>query len=115
MKREEWEKKYKGQLRKITVTVKDIRGICGAGLKPGDKFVIEGSNLILKESDKVCPTALVSIYPMIFAMKFGVDPKFLGGEYAQCLDPGPPYTCGGTVIFEIKAEKKGSSNSVWQR
>jgi hypothetical protein len=24
--------------------------------------------------------------------------------YVQCLDPGPPYTAGGTVIFEIKRE-----------
>jgi hypothetical protein len=25
--------------------------------------------------------------------------------YAQCPDPGKPYTCGGTVIFELKREK----------
>jgi hypothetical protein len=25
--------------------------------------------------------------------------------YMQCLDPGKPYTDGGTVIFEIKREK----------
>jgi hypothetical protein len=24
--------------------------------------------------------------------------------YVQCLDPGPPYTPGGTVIFEIRRE-----------
>jgi hypothetical protein len=25
--------------------------------------------------------------------------------YVQCLDPGKPYTDGGTVLFEIKREK----------
>jgi hypothetical protein len=25
--------------------------------------------------------------------------------YAQCPDPGEPYTCGGTVIFELRREK----------
>jgi hypothetical protein len=29
-----------------------------------------------------------------------------GGEddigYVQCPDPGEPYTCGGTVIFELR-------------
>jgi len=24
--------------------------------------------------------------------------------YVQCLDPGEPYTAGGTVVFEIRRE-----------
>ena len=33
----------------------------------------------------------------------------IGGEddvgYAQCPDPGEPYTCGGTVVFELRRER----------
>jgi hypothetical protein len=25
--------------------------------------------------------------------------------YVQCPDPGAPYTCGGTVVFELRREK----------
>jgi hypothetical protein len=48
---------------------------------------------------------------MLAALARGVSFKDLGlavqeGNvgYVQCLDPGPPYTAGGTVIFEIKRE-----------
>ena len=27
--------------------------------------------------------------------------------YVQCPDPGKLYTCGGTVVFELKREKSG--------
>jgi len=42
----------------------------------------------------------------------GVPPALgIGKEedtgYAQCPGPGEPYTCGGTVIFELKREKAG--------
>jgi hypothetical protein len=49
---------------------------------------------------------------MVVALGRGVGFKELGlaekeGDvgYVQCLDPGPPYTPGGTVIFEIRREK----------
>lgn len=44
--------------------------------------------------------------PLILYLKEGADPIKLGlskdKEYAymQCVDPGEPYTEGGTVIFE---------------
>jgi hypothetical protein len=25
--------------------------------------------------------------------------------YVQCPDPGEPYTCGGTVLFELRRER----------
>jgi len=26
-------------------------------------------------------------------------------SYVQCPDPGEPYTCGGTVVFELRREE----------
>jgi len=49
---------------------------------------------------------------MIVPLNRGISFKQLGlateeGEkgYIQCLDPGKPYTDGGTVLFEIKRER----------
>jgi len=49
---------------------------------------------------------------MIVPLSRGINFKQLGltteeGEkgYVQCLDPGKPYTDGGTVLFEIKRER----------
>ena len=52
--------------------------------------------------------ALVPLLHYVVAIREGVDPVKLGlakeGEkaYVQCVDPGDPYTSGGTVIFEIE-------------
>jgi len=29
--------------------------------------------------------------------------------FIQCPDPGEPYTCGGTVVFELRREKVDDS------
>jgi hypothetical protein len=49
---------------------------------------------------------------MIVSLSRGISFKQLGlskeeGEkgYIRCLDPGKPYTNGGTVLFEIKRER----------
>ena len=50
--------------------------------------------------------ALSSLLHYVVALGEGVDPVKLGlakeGKYAyiQCVDPGEPYTEGGTVIFK---------------
>ena len=57
-------------------------------------------------SASITAHAFASLLPYIVALRKGIKPKELGlgrGEkaYVQCLDPEPPYTDGGTVIFEI--------------
>jgi len=66
--------------RRVVVTVDRVKGKCGAGLKVGDKFVCEGENLKLKESDKVCLAAFNSIYPMILTARLGLNIEKLGLE-----------------------------------
>lgn len=95
---------------RLVITVKEIRGKCPV-FKVEDRIVIDVPEIAPKEADALCIHALGSMLPMIVALSKGVSFKELGlakedGEvgYVQCLDPGPPYTPGGTVIFEIERE-----------
>ena len=96
---------------RLTITVKKIRGKCPV-FKVGDRITIEGPNVIPKKTDALCVHALGSMLSMVIALGRGAGFKELGlaekeGDvgYVQCLDPGSPYTPGGTVIFEIRREK----------
>lgn len=94
---------------RIVIKVKEIRGNC-AVFKGGEKIVIEGPEINLKETDRICIHALASLLHYVVALREGVDPVKLGlakeGEkaYIQCVDPGEPYTDGGTVVFEVVRE-----------
>ncbi len=94
-------------LKKLIIKAVEIKGNCPI-YKIGDKTVIEGPEINLEESDKVCVHALFSLGTFIVALRKGINPQSLGltkddnnKAYYQCLDPGPPYTEGGTVIFEV--------------
>jgi len=99
-------------MKKLTIEVVDISGICPV-YKVGDRLVIDdGYKLNLKETTNVCMHSLTSILPYYIALSKGVNPVELGltkkdkpGQhkkkaYIQCLDPCK-YTGGGTVVFEI--------------
>ena len=95
---------------RLIVTAKEIRGRCPV-FDVGDKIVIEEPRIVLKKTDACCIHALGSILTTMIALSRGVSFKELGLSkddhnvgYVQCLDPGLPYTEGGTVIFEIKQE-----------
>jgi uncharacterized repeat protein (TIGR04076 family) len=66
--------------------------------------VIEGSNILLKESDVICPTAFASIYYRLYAHDKGADV----GRLIQCPDSyiWDPGAGAGTVLFEINVEEK---------
>ncbi len=96
----------KKDFKKLTIKVKEIRGICPV-YKLGEKIVIdEGYKLNMKETDNICMHSLGSIIPYYVALSRGIKPADLGlarkGEkaYLQCLDPCE-YTGGGTVVFEV--------------
>ena len=92
---------------KLIIKAVEIKGNCPV-YSIGDKTVIEGPEINLQQSDKVCVHALFSLGTFIVALREGINPQSLGltkdddnKAYYQCLDPGPPYTEGGTVIFEV--------------
>lgn len=104
-------------MNKLIIKVKEIRGKC-AVYKGGERIVIYGPEIDLKQTDKICVHALSSILYYVVALREGVDPVKLrlakkgNKSYVQCVDPGQPYTNGETVIFEISIEKlKGSQKN----
>jgi len=96
--------------QRLVITVKEIRGKCPVH-KVGDRIVVEAPRIVCAETDALCVHALGSMLSMVIALSKGVSFQDLGlahkkGRvgYVQCLDPGEPYTPGGTVIFEIRRE-----------
>ncbi|AEH24716.1 TIGR04076 family protein [Pyrococcus yayanosii] len=103
-------------MERLTARVVEIRGRCPV-FKVGDRIVIEGPEVKLDETDALCTHAFASLLPYIVALRKGIKPRELGlgkGDkaYIQCLDPGPPYTDGGTVIFEIAVVENEAEKSV---
>ncbi|HDZ35872.1 MAG TPA: TIGR04076 family protein [Thermococcus sp.] len=103
-------------MEQLEIRVIEIRGKCPV-FHTGDRIVVEGPTINLKETDAICTHAFASLLPYIVALRKGIKPNELGlgrGEkaYIQCLDPGPPYTDGGTVIFEITVVRDESKKGV---
>ncbi len=66
--------------------------------------MIEGSNLLLKESDVVCPVAFASMFYRLFALRQGAE----AARFIQCPDSyiwGPEAGLG-SVLFEIDVKEK---------
>ena len=100
------EEKYR-----LVITVKEIRGKCPV-FKVGDRIIIESPKVAVEKTSNICIHAFGCMLSMIVPLSHGLSFKQLGlateeGEkgYVQCLDPGKPYTDGGTVLFEIKRER----------
>ena len=97
----------------LEIEVCEIRGKCPVH-KVGDKMVIDGPSIVLEKTDAVCVHALSTLLHYVVALEEGADPVKLGltrsevkeCAYMQCVDPGEPYTHGGTVIFRCRRIQK---------
>ena len=93
----------------LEIEVCEVRGKCPV-YKVGDKIVVDDPVIVLDKTDALCTHALSSLLHYTVALERGADPVELGlskpedreHAYIQCLDPGAPYTQGGTVVFKIK-------------
>mgnify|MGYP006298347997 CR=1 FL=1 len=92
---------------KLVLEVAKIKGNCPV-YNIGDKSFINGPEIDLERSDKVCIHALFALGTFIVDLREGMNPSKIGLSkkeegvgYFQCLDPGPPYTNGGTVLFKV--------------
>jgi len=101
---------------RLIITAKEISGNCPV-FKAGDKMVVESPKIVVSKTDNICVHAFGCMLSMIVPLSHAMSFKQLGlakGEeekgYVQCLDPGKPYTDGGTVLFEIKRERIQRSN-----
>jgi uncharacterized repeat protein (TIGR04076 family) len=94
---------------KLTLEAIKVDGFCPV-YEPGDKTIIKGPTIDLENSDAVCIHALFCIGPSLIALREGIAPSTLGlstededSGFFQCLDPGKPYTEGGTVLFKVSS------------
>ena len=91
----------------LEIEVCEVKGYCPVH-KVGDKIVIDGAEIVLEKTDAVCVHALSSLLHYVVALDEKADPRKLGlskekeKAYIQCVDPGEPYTSGGTVIFKCR-------------
>lgn len=89
----------------LEIKVCEIRGKCPVH-KIGDKMTIKGPQILLDKTDAICVHAFSTLLHYVVALEEGADPvrlrlsKDRGHAYMQCMDPGEPYTEGGTVVFE---------------
>ncbi len=96
---------------RVLICVKEVKGYCAAGYKPGDCFEAEWFYLKPMQNTKICLHALNAILTLLIPFMKGISARELGiGSednvgFLQCPDPGKPYTEGGTVIFEVRREK----------
>jgi len=97
----------------LEIKVREIRGSCPVH-KVGDRIVIDSPKILLDETDAICTHALPTLlhYATILEhdwcpLKLGLTtPENQEHAYMQCIDPGRPYTEGGSVIFECRRLSK---------
>jgi uncharacterized repeat protein (TIGR04076 family) len=93
----------------LEIEVAEVRGYCPV-YKVGDKIVIDDPEIVLEKTDALCIHALSCLLHYALVLERGADPVELGlskpedreHAYIQCVDPGAPYTHGGTVIFKCR-------------
>ncbi len=71
-------------------------------VKEGEKFVVEGTMVNLKETDSLCAVALGAIQYSLFIMGKAEDPKDFGRSDAYTLQCPDPET---RVLFEITRQR----------
>jgi uncharacterized repeat protein (TIGR04076 family) len=83
----------------ILARVISQKGTCGRGHKVGDEVLFTGDSV----EGRICITALYSMLPKVFAMRYGAYFPWLENQdiYTHaCPDPNNP------VVFELRRVKK---------
>ena len=93
----------------LEIIVHEIKGYCPV-YKVGNKIVIDDPGIDLEKTDALCIHALSTLLHYALILEHSWCPVKLGltteadpdHAYMQCVDPGKPYTEGGTVIFKCR-------------
>jgi len=96
----------------LEIRVHEIRGKCPVH-REGDRITVDDPEIDLERTDALCTHALSTILHYTTILERNWCPVELGltvdGDeehaYMQCVDPGKPYTEGGTVIFQVRRLK----------
>jgi len=83
----------------VEASVKKIKGKCSHGYKVGDKIIFDGLNI----KGRVCPSALATIVPTIYAFMWGAE--FPWDENRDVTDV-PCVDSKNQVVFELKRDRK---------
>jgi len=100
----------------LEIKVHEIRGICPV-YKEGDRIIVNDPQIVLEKTDALCTHALSTLLHYVLILERNWCPVELGltdaahpdVAYLQCVDPGKPYTDGGTVIFACRRIGESSS------
>lgn len=98
----------------LEIVVHKIKGKCSV-YKVSDRITIKVPKIVLERIDALCTHALSTLLRYALILERSLCPIELGlttpynpeHTYLQCVDPGEPYTEGGTVIFECKRIENG--------
>lgn len=96
----------------LEIVVHEIKGKCPV-YKIGDRLIIDDPEIILEKTDALCTHALSTLLHYVTILEHDwcpielglTTPEHPGNAYMQCVDPGRPYTEGGTVIFKCRRIK----------
>jgi len=96
----------------LEIQVHEIRGKCPV-YREGDRIIVDDPEIDLERTDALCTHALSTLLHYTTILERNWCPVELGltvdGDeehaYIQCVDPGEPYTEGGTVIFRVRRLK----------
>jgi len=98
-------------MHRVVLLVKEVRGNCPV-YQAGDQITLDGYYVDCRRSSNICMHAFSSMLTLLSdfahgssAIDLGIGSKADVG-YLNCPDPGPPYTGGGTVLFELRREPK---------
>lgn len=100
----------------LEIKVCRISGTCPV-YKIGDRMLIDDPRILLDKTDAICTHALSTLLHYVTILEHDWCPVQLGlttprdpdHAYMQCVDPGEPYTEGGTVVFDCRRIREGSS------
>jgi len=100
----------------LEIKVHEIKGKCPV-YKVGDRMVIDDPKIVLDKTNALCTHALSTLLHYVTILEHDWCPVKLGlttpqnpdHAYMQCVDPGEPYTQGGTVLFECRKIEEESS------
>ncbi len=87
------------EVYKVIATVKSVKGHCAFGHQVGDQVVFDGETV----QGRICLSALYSLLPKVFAMRYGADFPWLEDKDVAthaCPDAFNP------VVFEIRRVKE---------
>lgn len=82
---------------KVVVTVVSVQGTCSFGHKAGDQVVFDGETV----NGRVCLSALYSVLPKVFAMRYGAEFPWLDAEHKDVSTHACP-DAYNPVVFEVR-------------